>query len=813
LKLEANDGKIEMDAKAFKTATIKTKRSKINKIAADPNVQSVSESHTYHKLPYTRGPTQERPEGRKLAEQSPYGIAMVQADQLSMGDDHVTICVIDTGYGEGHPDLPTSSEHGVDGFSPYGGSELWDRDVDAHGTHCAGTIGAIGGNGIGVDSVNPDPNSFTFYIGKGLTDAGTGSTFRILQAVDKCVEKGAKIISMSLGCSGNQCFSQTEAEAYEELYDEGILIIAAAGNDGNNQKSYPASYPAVMSVGAVNSQRNHWSSSQYNDQVEISAPGVSVLSTVTSNNGSNFGYASYSGTSMATPHVAGVAALVWSHFPQCSNNQIRNVLLKTAQARGPAGCDIEYGYGIVQAKAAYDLLSAEGCDAGGNDPAKLSNAAFGGCEQLSDYVEPPTPAPTAFDCDEVTVTIELSTDSYGEETSWTLTDFNNKVKASGSGYSSDTDYEIRQCVSADTCTFTIMDTQGDGICCGWGSGSYSVTHNGVKYNRNGKFGSSESITLCEEPATPAPTPEPVDCSTCDGTCIEMITKTDSNPEETRLRLKDTNKNQWVKERNYGDYSSPNTLYTDTMCVPDSCFMLMAQDKSKNGFGNGGYYSLVVDGETLVDQSSDFGKIEKTQFCTPLPAPTAAPVPAPVAPPTDPAPVAPPTDDGSGCSNCNGACIELVTKTDSSPEETRIRIKDASSKQWVLKGNYGDYSSANTLYTNTMCVPDSCFLLTAQDKSKNGFENGGYYSLVVDGVTLVDQSSDFGKIEKTEFCTPGTDTSPSPPVTAPTSAPGSCEDESSFQFKNKIRDCAWVKQKKSQRCKKFSEYCPATCGSC
>merc|ERR1712146_283687 len=130
-----------------------------------------------------------------------------------------------------------------------------------------------------------------------------------------------------------------------------------------------------------------------------------------------------------------------------------------------------------------------------------------------------------------------------------------------------------------------MDTQGDGICCGWGSGSYSVTHNGVKYNRDGRFGPSESITLCEEPATPAPTPEPVDCSTCDGTCIEMITKTDSNPEETRLRLKDTNKNQWLKERNYGDYSSPKTLYTDTMCVPDSCFMLMAQDKGKNGFGN------------------------------------------------------------------------------------------------------------------------------------------------------------------------------------------------------------------------------------
>lgn len=82
---------------------------------------------------------------------------------------------------------------------------------------------------------------------------------------------------------------------------------------------------------------------------------------------------------MATPHVAGVAALVWNHFPQCSANQIRNVLLKTAEDRGEAGCDVEYGYGIVKAKAAYDLLMEGGCEAGGLPNAEIK----GGCGRES----------------------------------------------------------------------------------------------------------------------------------------------------------------------------------------------------------------------------------------------------------------------------------------------------------------------------------------------------------------------------------------------------------------------------------------------
>ena len=100
------------------------------------------------------------------------------------------------------------------------------------GTHCAGTIGAIGGNDEGVDSVNPDPSKFDFFIGKGLTDTGSGSTSGVLQAVEACKDNGADIISMSLGGGP---WSPSSFDTYTDMYDDGVLVIAAAGNGVSHQ--------------------------------------------------------------------------------------------------------------------------------------------------------------------------------------------------------------------------------------------------------------------------------------------------------------------------------------------------------------------------------------------------------------------------------------------------------------------------------------------------------------------------------------------------------------------------------------------------
>jgi len=327
----------------------------------------------------------------------------------------------------------------------------------------------------------------------------------------------------------------------------------------------------------------------------------------------------------------------------------------------------------------------------------------------------------------------------------------------------------------------------------------------LQYTVHGKpFSKEDPVPTSTPSRSPTDSPSVATPTACSGTSIDILIMTDSNPEQNRVTLVDRTNKDLLYKTNFGDYSSPNTLYTKNICSPDSCFSLKVQDKGKNGLGGGGYYSLVVDGETLVDQHSDIGKLEKTEFCTPLPtsAPTAAPVPTT---PTTPAPAP------SGCSVCGDgdACIQLSIMTDSNPRETRVKIKDNKNKEWVMKTNYGDYSTPNTLYTETICHEDSCFGMFVEDKGKNGFQGGGYYSLVVDGETLVDQKSDFGKNDKMSFCTPS---SPSPPVPAPTPSPGGCEDESSFQFKGKTRDCSWVASK-LKRCKKLSEYCPVTCGSC
>lgn len=239
--------------------------------------------------------------------------------------------------------------------------------------------------------VRRNPFYFRFHIAKGLSDEGAGRTSNILRGAQGCREMGARVISMSLG---GPYYSALEEEAYETLYNEGFLVIAAAGNDGNCASSYPASYPTVLSVAAVDSDRRLASFSQCNTQVELAGPGVDVLSTYPNNR-----YATLSGTSMATPHVAGVAAEVWSHFPNCTNNQIRNVLLATAQDLGDGGYDKCYGYGLVQAKAAYDLLASQGCEAGGPVENPLSRTALGGCRQDSDQTSEFCLAVAAGDCD------------------------------------------------------------------------------------------------------------------------------------------------------------------------------------------------------------------------------------------------------------------------------------------------------------------------------------------------------------------------------------------------------------------------------
>lgn len=309
---------------------------------------------------------EEDPKRYLLAESTPYGIDMVQA--LQVPDNLVSnrkVCIIDTGYTLNHPDLINSGVTGDDGNGS-NDTGNWYEDGNGHGTHVAGTISAIGGNNQGVVGVNRN-GQLKLHIVKVFNNSGTwayGSD--LVAAINQCQAAGANITSMSLGGSGQ---STVERQAFEQSYAAGMLHIAAAGNGGNSSLSYPASYDAVVSVAAVDSSGAKASFSQYNNQVEIAAPGVNVNSTWRDG-----GYKSISGTSMATPHVSGVAALVWSHYSQCNNTQIRNALNNTATDKGTAGRDVNFGFGIINAKAAFYYL-ANGCDGGGVPPVNQAPVA------------------------------------------------------------------------------------------------------------------------------------------------------------------------------------------------------------------------------------------------------------------------------------------------------------------------------------------------------------------------------------------------------------------------------------------------------
>ncbi len=291
------------------------------------------------------------------AETPPYGIALVQADQVSdSATSNMKVCITDTGYEGNHEDLRPYTDSGVTGDNDDGlgnNTGNWWQPGHSHGTHVAGTIAGLGNNGVGVVGVNPS-GLLDLHIVKIFNNAGTwGYGSDMVKAVEQCQNSGSKVISMSIGGSGS---STTEENAFIAASNAGLLNIAAAGNDGNTSLSYPASYDSVMSVAALDSSKNLASFSQRNAQVEIAAPGVAVTSTINGNS-----YATWDGTSMATPHAAGVAALVWSHYPSCTGEEIRQAMNSTAEDLGSSGRDNSYGYGLVQAKAMYDAMATSGC--------------------------------------------------------------------------------------------------------------------------------------------------------------------------------------------------------------------------------------------------------------------------------------------------------------------------------------------------------------------------------------------------------------------------------------------------------------------
>jgi thermitase len=246
----------------------------------------------------------------------------------------VKVGIVDTGITQNHEDLVGKT---VDCGQSTGGLVRSGSCLDdnGHGTHVAGTIAAIANNGRGVTGV---AFNSPLTICKALDAAGSGSTSDVASCITWEADRGAKVISMSLG--GGAATTLQNAVRYATSHD--ALVIAAAGNNGNATLNYPAAYAEVVSVAATDSRDAHASFSNANSDVEIAAPGVNIVSTY--NNG---GYATLSGTSMATPHVSGVAAVIRTRHPTFTVAQARSKLDASVDDKGAAGRDTQFGFGRV----------------------------------------------------------------------------------------------------------------------------------------------------------------------------------------------------------------------------------------------------------------------------------------------------------------------------------------------------------------------------------------------------------------------------------------------------------------------------------
>jgi len=287
-----------------------------------------------------------------------WGPQKIEADwawNITTGSATVLVAIVDTGIDYTHPDLAAN-------YAPLGfdwvNMDADPRDDFGHGTHCAGIVAAVLNNSIGVAGLA----QVRIMSEKVLDSGGYGYWDWVANGIIHATDSGADIISMSLGGYGD---SELVHEAVKYAYDSGVLVVAAAGNDNTNMKSYPAGYDEVIAVAATDQYDNKAYFSNWGDWIELAAPGVDIYSTmptywVTMNNyGFPMNYAYMSGTSMACPHVSGLAALVRSLHPEKSRDWLRLWLRYAADDLGNPGFDVYYGYGRINARKAVEQTPLE----------------------------------------------------------------------------------------------------------------------------------------------------------------------------------------------------------------------------------------------------------------------------------------------------------------------------------------------------------------------------------------------------------------------------------------------------------------------
>lgn len=458
----------------------------VGTLSADPRVMVAEEDQTVYASQTTTAPS--------------WGLDRV--NQCSLPLDSVTtkvdaagvrVYVVDTGIYGGHEEFSGMIAPGSDCHKSSISGEAALSDGNGHGTHVAGTVcGTTYGVAEGCD----------LCAVKVLSNSGSGSTSGVIAGVNHVVanckaafpdEADRKCVAnMSLGGG----FSSSLNAAVQNAAAEGVVMVVAAGNDnGDACTKSPASEATAITVGSTDITDINSSFSNYGDCVDVYAPGRDIKSAWP---GSPSETNTISGTSMASPHVAGIAA-----------GLIREGVAPAAISD--------------RLKATAKLLDDKAQD--GTDQWLTTTVS---CQGPTPPPTPPPPTSAPTPCSQSAVTVGIVTDNYPGETSWTLENTCNgdQVGSGGSYTSSNTEYKEEFCVPPAKFKFTINDTYGDGICCGYGQGGYEITMNGVMQVSGGEFGSQkeEEFGSCDnsppppvaaptQPPVAAPTPPPTNAPT------------------------------------------------------------------------------------------------------------------------------------------------------------------------------------------------------------------------------------------------------------------------------------------------------------
>lgn len=300
-----------------------------NKLKKTPGVVHVEPDHLEYK---TYAPN----DSSFYLQSHHQNIQSEKAWERSKGDASVIVAVIDDGIDLYHKDLSTNI---VDAYDVVNSSSYMITRGD-HGTHVSGIIGGIMDNNFAGAGVAPNTSIMPINVFTG--DGAYASD--VITAIYRAVDHGASIINMSLG---SYYYNSIYQSAIDYAHEQGVVVIAAAGNDTTSQRHYPSSYEHVVSVASTTSWDSTSYFSNYGDDIDISAPGSSIYSTLLSN-----GFGSKSGTSMASPVVAGVAALIKADDPTLTNDEIVTRLENTADDLGTIGWDMKFGHGRVNAASA-----------------------------------------------------------------------------------------------------------------------------------------------------------------------------------------------------------------------------------------------------------------------------------------------------------------------------------------------------------------------------------------------------------------------------------------------------------------------------